>query len=208
MRVARCEQQALGRAARVALGNRDVPLPASVTTCLAGLSTNQFRNLDDAAYAVDRLAALPDRVPSSSRANTLLLSAATFGCASLAISALQRTVGAVAPGLAAALPVTAWVGVLCTLGAALSAWFSGGGVWLASSGITVVSVADAAPASRAQCSARAVLAWSWVLIPWLSGAPTARPQVLAAVLAALIYAASNPTQGPIDRLTGTRLVPR
>jgi eukaryotic-like serine/threonine-protein kinase len=197
-------QQALAHAARLALGARDVPLPPRVRAYLDALARNQFLTLADAATALEPLTTIPDRVTSRLRLQTLLLSGATWGAASLLLASLMRALLGAAPQLADAQPIV--LSLLIATAAAFSGWRYAGGLWLSASNLLIVDNAGR-PVTRAKAAHRALLAWSWLVL--LVGRPAPiPPQVGMLLVLALWYTLSHPSRGVVDRLMGTQVVPR
>jgi eukaryotic-like serine/threonine-protein kinase len=197
-------QQALAHAARLALGTREVALPPRVQAHLDALARNQFLTLADAATALEPLTAIPDRVTSRIRLQTLLLSGATWGATGLLLAPLLRALLAVAPQFTAAQPIV--LSLLIATAAAFSGWRYAGGVWLSTSSLLIVDPTGQ-PVTRAKAALRALLAWSWLVLLAARAAPLS-PQVGMLLVLALWYTISHPSHGVVDRLIGTQVVPR
>jgi hypothetical protein len=98
--------------------------------------------------------------------------------------------------------------LLCGVGALISSFATGGGVWLRTAGIAVVNDRGE-PVSRVTAVTRAALSWSWlVLLSVASSGGLAPPAIPILVVAVAWHAVLNPAAGSVDRLLGTRLVPR
>jgi hypothetical protein len=200
-------QQWLARVARTALGARPVPLPVTARACLERLARSGFENLADAAATLRTLSATPDRVTSEARANTLILSALALA---LAVALVRAGLAALPPGAPVflrGLTPLPLVALLCGAAAVLSSVVTAGGACLAANCIVVVR-AGGTPASRGRRATRALLAWGWLFVPALMHRPVLPRQFIALVPLALWNAVRNPSEGLVDSLCGTRLVPR
>jgi hypothetical protein len=198
-------QQRIAWLGRLALGHRDVPLPPPAARWLDRMSRNEFQNLAEAATTVDHLRTTPDRVTTRMRATSLLMSVLTLIVTNSVVTAMLRVadLSSIMPANGRALSVA----LLCVVSASLSALLSGGGVWLRTAGITIVSDSGA-PVSPMTTVIRAALSWSWLAPLALTTGGSLPRAIPILVLAAVWHAALNPTAGIVDRLLGTRLVPR
>jgi hypothetical protein len=169
------------------------------------MSRNEFQNLAEAATTVDHLRTTPDRVTTRMRATSLLMSVLTLIVTNSVVTAMLRVadLSSINPAHRRALSVA----LLCVVSASLSALLSGGGVWLRTAGITIVSDSGA-PVSPMTTVIRAALSWSWLAPLALTTGGSLPRAIPILVLAAVWHAALNPTAGIVDRLLGTRLVPR
>jgi hypothetical protein len=197
----------LARIARTALGARHVPLPVTAHACLDRLARSGFENLADAAATLRTLSATPDRVTSEARVNTLILSALALALAVALARAGLAALPAGAPAFLRTPTPLPFVALLCGAAAVLSSVFTTGGVWLSANRIVVVA-AGGTPASRGRRAARALLAWSWLLVPALMHRPVLPRQLIVLMPLALWHAVRNPSEGLVDYLCGTRLVPQ
>jgi tRNA A-37 threonylcarbamoyl transferase component Bud32 len=197
----------LARVGRAALGPREVPLPVSACGCLDRLADDRFASLDEAGTVLKALASTPDRVTTGARANTLMLSALGLALTIALTRAGLAALPAGVPAFVRALTPLPIVTLLCGAAALISSILAGGGLWLFANRIAVVTTGGT-PASPVRRAARALLAWSWLIVPALGQRPVLPPQFLVLLPLALWHAARNPSEGLVDRVMATRLVPR